>query len=120
MQLIKLENREESFLRNLYRSYLLHTFFARFLLLEKLALTRDIAAVTFCRYILPYLPHRFAGNDLGADSRLDSDVELLTGDELLELLTHPASEPHGIVGMSESGESVDTLAVEKDVELDKI
>ena len=115
--LIHFEDGEEGRLGNLDVADLTHAFLASLLLLQQLALTRDIAAVALGRHILAHGLHRLAGDDFGADGRLDGDVELLTRDELLELLAHLAAEVIGMVGIDERREGIDRLAVEQDVQL---
>ena len=117
---VELEDGEEGFLGDFDVADLLHALLAFLLLLEELALAADVASVALGGDILAYLLDGLAGDDLPSDGCLDGDVELLTGDELLELLAHAAAELVGVVDMGEGAEGIDGLAVEQDVELDEL
>ncbi len=117
---VEFEDGEEGLLGNLYPAYLLHTFFALLLLLEELALSGDIATIALGSDILADGFDSFARDHLSADSSLDGDIELLARDEFLELFTHPSAELHRVVGMSECGEGIYTLAIEEDIEFYEI
>ena len=118
--LVELEDCEEGFLGYLYGANLLHALLALLLLLQELALTRDVTAVALGCHVLADGFDGLAGNDFRADGGLDGDVELLARDELFEFLAHAAAEAHGIVHVSEGRQGVDALAVEEDVELDEL
>ena len=108
---------EEGFLRHLHIADLLHAFLAALLLLKQLALTAHVTAIALGCDILTYLLHRLTGNDLGADRCLDGDIELLTGYQLLQLLTHPPTKGDGIVLMGQRREGIYRFAVEQDIQL---
>jgi len=118
--LIQLEDGEEGFLRYLYVAYLLHAFLASFLLFEQLALAAHITTIALGGHVFAYLLDGFTGDDLGSDGGLHGDVELLSGYQLFELLTHAASQVVGIALVGEGGEGINWLAVEEDVELDEL
>src|SRR5689334_13971766 len=80
--LIGLEHRQERFLRDLHRPHHLHPLLAFLLLLEQLALARDVAAVALGGDVLAEGVDRRAGDDRAADRPLDGDLELLLGDGL--------------------------------------
>src|SRR5260221_9799263 len=84
----EVEHREERLLRDLDAADLLHPLLALLLLLQQLALTRDVAAVALGDHVLAHRLDGFAGNDLRSDRRLDGDLELLARD----LLTQPLDE----------------------------
>ena len=88
---VHLENRQECFLRDLDRADGLHALLALFLLLEQLALTRDIAAVALGKNVLAARLDRRTSNNLVADSALDRNLEELTRDNLLELIAQSTS-----------------------------
>src|SRR5687768_8001120 len=75
------EDGHEGFLRNLDAPDELHPRLALFLLLEELALARDIAAVALREHILAHCLHGFPGDDPAADRSLDRDVEHLSRDQ---------------------------------------
>ena len=107
-------------MRYLHVANLTHTLLTLLLLLEQLTLTRHVTTITLGRHVLAHLLHRFAGNNLASDGSLDCNVELLARKEFLEAFAHAASQYYGIVYVDESGECVDALAVEKDIELAKL
>lgn len=117
---VEFEHGEEGFLRDFYGANLLHALLAFFLLLEEFALSGDVAAVAFCGHVLAHGLDGLAGDNFRSYGCLNSDVELLTRYQLLELLTHAASESDGVVDMGEGREGVDALAVEENIELDEL
>ena len=118
--LVELEHGKEGFLRHLHIAYLLHALLAFLLLLEQFSLTAHVSTVTFGGNVLANLLHGLAGNDLGTDGRLDSDIKLLSRNELLEFLAHLATQCHGVALMGKGGQSIHRLTVEQDVELGQL
>src|SRR5262245_61875217 len=82
---LHLEHRQERFLGNLDGADLLHTALTFLLFLEELALPSNVTSVTFRGDVLADRPQRFPRDHLAPESRLDGDLEHLTGDQLLEL-----------------------------------
>ena len=70
----------------------LHALFALLLLLEELALSRDVAAVALGGDVFAEGTDGFSGDDLGADRRLNRDFVLLLRDDLLQLRSEGAAE----------------------------
>src|SRR5262245_54051585 len=66
-----LEHRQERFLRDLDLPHPLHALLAFFLLLEELALARNVAAVALGEHVLAHRLDRFAGDDPPADGGLN-------------------------------------------------
>src|SRR5918992_1542049 len=89
--LIQLEHREERLLRHLHAAHLLHALLAFLLLLEQLALARDVAAVALRDHVLAHRLHRLARDDLRPDRCLDRDLELLPWDLLAQALGEHAA-----------------------------
>src|SRR5688500_3810103 len=83
--ILHLQYRQECFLRNLDGSYLLHALLARLLLLQQLALARDVTAVALCQHVLAQRLDRLARDDVRTDRRLYRHVEHLTRDQLPHL-----------------------------------
>src|SRR5262249_46540148 len=83
---VHLEHGKEGLLRDLHCADLLHALLALLLLLEQLALAGDVAAVQLRRHVLAQRLDRLPGDHVGADRRLDRDVEELPGDGLPEAL----------------------------------
>ena len=88
--LVNLENSHKGLLRNLDGTNRLHALLSLFLLFQKLALTRDIAAVALGEHVFSARLHRRAGDDLVTDSALDGNFEQLPGDDLLQLIAQAA------------------------------
>src|ERR1051326_356450 len=82
----RLQHLNKRFLRDVHLADDLHAFLAFLLLLEQLALARDIATVAFRRHILPHGLHVFASDDLAADGRLDCHLIHLRRDYFLQFL----------------------------------
>src|SRR5262245_36479574 len=85
---VELQRRDEDVAGNLDAPDRLHLLLAFLLLLEQLALTRDVAAVALGEHVLALGLHRFAGDHLAADRGLDRHVEHLPRDQFLQLLAH--------------------------------
>src|SRR6266480_7475495 len=77
---------QESLLRDLDGTDPLHPLLAFLLLLEELALARDVAAVALGEHVLAHRPDRLAADDMRADRRLDGHFEQLPGDQCLQPL----------------------------------
>ena len=80
--LLHLEDRQEGLLGDLHRPDLLHALLALLLLLEELALAGDVATVALGEDVLAEGLDRLAGDDLGADGRLDGHLVHLLRDDL--------------------------------------
>src|SRR3954464_10149744 len=102
----EIEDREEGLLRNLDAPYLLHALLALLLLLEELALAGDVAAVALGDHVLADRLDGLAGDDLGADRRLDRDLELLARDLLAQALHERAPGGVGLVPVHDHRECV--------------
>src|ERR1041385_1495041 len=88
---IHLQRRNKRLLRDVDLAELAHLLLAFLLLLQKLALSRDVAAVALCGDVLAQRAHGFAGDHLAADRGLDRDLEHVRRDQLLHLLDHGAA-----------------------------
>src|ERR671916_277646 len=86
------EHGQERLLWHLDRAHLLHALLALLLLLEQLALARDVAAVALGQDVLALRLDGLAGDDARADRGLDRDVVLLARDLRLELLRERAAD----------------------------
>src|SRR5438477_986680 len=76
---------QECLLRNVHLPHALHALLAFLLLLEQLALARDVAAVALGDHVLPQGLDGLAGDDPAADGGLDRHLEHLARDELAHL-----------------------------------
>src|SRR2546423_14675059 len=83
---IDLQRGDEGLLRDVDLAELAHALLALLLLLQELALARDVAAVALGEHVLPERAHRLARNDAPAERRLDRDLEHVRRGELLPLL----------------------------------
>src|SRR5215510_2518871 len=86
LPLADVEDGEERLLWYLDGADLLHPLFPCLLLLEQLALARDVAAVAFREHVLPLGLHGLARNDARANRRLDRNVEHLPRNLLAQLV----------------------------------
>ena len=89
---VELQYCHESRLWHLHIAYLPHAFLALFLLLQQLALTGDVTSVALGQHVLAHGLYGLAGNDLGSDGGLYRYLELLSGNQFLELLADTAAE----------------------------
>src|SRR6202795_2078033 len=106
-----LEQGQESLLRNLDSPDLFHPLLAFLLLLEQLAFSRDIAAVTFGGDVLAQRLDGLARDNLGADSVLDRDFEHLARYHLAHLFAQRPAPFVSLVAMHDYRKRVDLLAV---------
>src|SRR5208282_3229386 len=115
-----LERREEGGLRDLDLAELAHALLALLLLVQELALARDVAAVALGGHVLAQGRDGLARDDAPPDRRLDRDLEELPRDELLEALAEQAAALLGAAPVHDDGERVHGLAVHQDGELDEV
>src|ERR1700710_1317320 len=92
---IHLQRRDKRLLRDIHLAELPHLLLAFLLLLQKFALSCDVAAVAFGGDVLAQRADGFAGDDLAAYRRLDRDYEHVRRDQLLHLLDHGAAAAFG-------------------------
>src|SRR5947209_11799897 len=83
LAVVHLERGDEGRLRDLDVADLAHPLLALLLLLEKLLLAADVAAVALGQHVLAQRADRLARNHPAADRRLDGDLEELAWDQLL-------------------------------------
>src|SRR5271155_3228421 len=112
-----LEDGEEGFLRNLHAADGFHAFLAGFLFLQQFALARDVAAVALRQHVLAQRLDRLAGDDLGADRRLDRDIEHLPRNQRAHFGDHLAPAILRRCAVDHDRQSVDALAVDENVQL---
>src|SRR6266536_1694831 len=113
---VQVEHREEGLLRYLDRADLLHPLLARLLLLEQLALPRDVAAVALREHVLATCLDGLARDHASADRRLDRDVEHLPGDLLAQPLDERLPALVGELAVDDQRERVDGLPADEDVD----
>src|SRR3954452_106389 len=117
---VEREHGQERLLGHLDRADDLHALLALLLLLEQLALARDVAAVALGEHVLALGLDGLAGDDARADRGLDRDVEELPRDHLAQPLDQRLAGLVRAVAMDDEAERVDGIAVEQDVELDEV
>jgi len=71
---LRFQDLNERFLRNIDSSNALHPFLPFLLFLEEFALSRDIAAITFCGHVFAQCRNAFARDDFATDRRLDCNL----------------------------------------------
>src|SRR5215472_10205806 len=92
---IHFQRGDEGFLRDVDLAELAHLLLAFLLLVEKLALARDVAAIAFRSDVFPERADGLARDDLAAQGRLDRDLEEMPRDQVFELLAHRAAARFG-------------------------
>src|SRR5579859_3015138 len=112
----EIEHGQERLLRHLDPADLLHTLLALLLLLEQLALARDVAAVALREHVLALGLHRLAGDHPRTDRRLDRDVEHLPRDLLPQPLDELLAPFVRRIAVDDQRERVDLLAADEDVD----
>src|SRR5258706_5961992 len=119
-RLVNLQDRQKCLLRDLDRSHLLHPLLSFFLLLEQLALARDVATVALGGHVLAQRADRLAGDHLGSDRGLDHDLEQLARDQLPQLLGDLLAPLVRLVAVDDDRERIHGFTVQHHVELDEI
>src|SRR4051812_46352353 len=120
LRVAEVEHGEECLLRHLDRADLLHPLLAGLLLLEQLALARDVAAVALRDHVLAPRLHRLARDHPGADRGLDRDVEPLPRDLLAQLLDEQPASVVREVAVDDQRERVDRLLRDQHVDADEL
>src|SRR5438552_10223773 len=115
-----LEDRQERLLRHLDLADLLHALLALLLILEQLALARDVAAVALGGDILAHGLDGLARDDAAPDGGLDGDLVELPRDDAAELFRQRLALLVGLVAVGDHAQRVHGVAVEQDVELDHV
>jgi hypothetical protein len=88
---IHLQRGDEGLLRDVDLAELAHALLAFLLLLQKLALAGDVAAVALGGDVFSERAHGLASDDLAADRGLDRHLEHVRRNELFQLLRHGAA-----------------------------
>ena len=82
---------------------------------QQFTLTGDIASITFRRHVFTDSLNCLTSDNLSAYRRLDSDIELLAGDQLFQFLAHTTSESNAIIHVRQCRQSVYRLTVQQDI-----
>src|SRR5262249_26513933 len=85
---VHLERGDESLSRNLDAAEAPHLLLSCLLLVEQLALARDVAAIAFRGHILAQRADGLARDHLRSDRRLDRDLEQMAREQILQLVDH--------------------------------
>src|SRR5581483_11073410 len=104
---------DEGLLRDLHLAELAHALLALLLLLEQLALARDVPSVALGQHVLPQRADGLAGDDASADRRLDRDLEEVRRDQLLQLLAHRPPAALGARAVHDDGNPAPAFRVAK-------
>src|SRR6202023_144300 len=94
--------------------------FALTLLLQELALARDVTPVTFGKDILAHRRHGLASDDLATDGSLYGHFEELTGNQLAQPLGQASALLAGSVTVHDGTERIHALAADEDIQLDEL
>src|SRR5580704_17333988 len=117
---VHLEGGDEGRLRDLDVADLAHPLLALLLLLEKLLLAADVAAVALGQHVLAQRADRLAGDDAPADRGLDGDLEELARDQVFQPLAQRPAAALGLVLVHDDAERIDRLAIHQDGELHQL
>src|SRR5215510_10585341 len=115
-----LEDGQEGLLRHFHLADLLHALLTLLLLLEELALARDVPAVALGGHVFAHGLDGFPGDDPAPHRGLDGHLVELARDDPAELLGQRLALLVGLVAMNDDGQRVHRIAVEEDVELDHV
>src|SRR3954467_551938 len=118
--LVQVEHGQKCLLRDLDTAHGLHALLALLLLLEQLALARDVAAVALREHVLAAGFHRLARDDARADRGLDRDVENLARDLLAQLLDQALAALVRELAMDDQRQGVHRLAADEDVDAGQV
>src|SRR6056297_31532 len=110
------EHCKKSFLRNLNVADVLHPALARLLLLEQLALARNVATVALCGHVLAIGLDRRTGNDVGPHRGLDGDIEHLTRNQFAHPLGQVPALALGQIPVDDRAQGIDALAVDQQIQ----
>jgi hypothetical protein len=91
-----------------------------FLLVQQLALARDIAAIAFGGHVLAQRADRFARDDASADGRLDGDLEHLPRNQILQALAQHTPAIIGLGAMHDDGQRVHRFGIDQDGEFHQL
>src|SRR3954451_182807 len=114
------QHRQERFLRDLDAADALHACLAGLLLLEELALARDVPAVALRQHVLAHRADGLTSNDVRANGRLYGHLEHLARDQLLEPVHEHATFTLGARPMCDQGQRIDRLAGNKHIEAHEV
>src|SRR3989344_3020425 len=118
--LVHAQNGEKRLLRDFYGAQLFHAFLALFLFFQQFALARGVAAIAFGRDILAQRLDRFARDDLGADGRLDGDVEHLPRDQFAQFFRQFPSAVQTSFAMHDHRQRVHFIAIDQHVKFTQV
>src|SRR5699024_3612709 len=111
---------DEGLLRHRDGTDVLHALLTFLLLLQQLALTRNVTAVTLGEDVLAQRADVLTRDDLRADGSLDRHLELLARDQVLELHGHLIAVVVSILAVHDRAERIDRLALQQDIHLHQI
>src|SRR6478609_5488212 len=114
------EGGHERLLRHLHPTDGLHPLLAFFLLLQQLALARDVTALTLRYHVFADRADVFASNDLRTDGRLHRNFELLARNQFLEFGRHLVAVGERRILVHDRAERVNGLALQQDVDLHQL
>ena len=103
---VHLQRRQERRLWDLHFAKLAHPLLALLLLLQQLALARDVAAIALRRHIFRQRAQRLTCDDPTADRRLDRNLEQLPRDQILQLAADRPPARLGRIAMRDERQSI--------------
>src|SRR5919108_3661591 len=118
--LAEVEHGEKRFLRHLDATDLLHPLLSLLLLLEQLALARDVPAVALGEHVLALRLDRLASDHARSDRGLDRHVEELARDLCPQPLDELAATVVSLCPMDDERERVDLLTADENVDAGEV
>src|SRR6266446_9202923 len=114
------EHGEERLLRHLDGTDLLHPLLPLLLVLEQLALARDVAAVALREHVLAARLHGLTRDYARSDRRLDRHIEHLARNLLAQLLDEQLATLVREVAMNDQRQRVDYLPADEHVDANEV
>src|SRR5699024_332838 len=111
---------DKGFLRNFDGTHHLHTLFTFLLLLEQLALTRNVTAITLGKHVFPDRTNVLSGNNARTDSSLDGNLKLLPRNKFLELCSHFHAVTICMITVGDDRERINGISLQQDVDFYQI
>src|SRR5215218_7990164 len=111
---------QEGLLRYLHAADLLHAALALFLLLEELAFAGYVATVAFGRNVFAVGAYGLACDHTLAHRGLHGHLELLSWDQLFELLDECPAALVGLIAVDDDRERVHGVARDEDLDLHQV
>src|SRR3989344_1723754 len=118
--LIHAQDGEKGFLWNFHGTQLFHSLLSFFLFFQQFTFARRIAAIAFGGHVLAQGLDRLARDDLGADRRLNGDVEHLPWYQLAQLARQLTPAILALLAVHDHRQGVHFIAIDQHVKLAQV